>query len=130
MKQFATSVLHIRFPKVNAEEITQADFVIKEKIERDAYPFVKARYMKNSSESNEEESTDILKVDLDGDVFSFIIPPELTSQMPVSKDGRSVTLWLDTRVKVGEQVLDTRMQRIRIKPTLFSEDYEEEGGEW
>jgi len=44
-------------------------------------------------------------------------------------------IWLDTRLRVddgadGYIVPNTPIQKIRIMPTLFSEDYEEEGGEW
>lgn len=127
MKQFTNPPVRIKFPQLDVEEITKIDFVIKEKVERDAYPLAKARY----PESLIEPDSDILPVTLDEEgAFSFQLTTDQTSHMPVDEGGRPRTLWLDSRVFVGDEVLNTPLQKIRIKPTLFSEDYEEEGGEW
>lgn len=125
MKQFATSKVSVDFPGINLDNAEQIDFVIKETQERDAEALVKARW--NKIPPNSPVSYIEVPDAIDG-VFSFDVPAELTSHFPFNK---SKSVFLDTRVKMADgTVPETPIKRLRVEPTLFSEDYEEEGGDW
>lgn len=125
MKQFATSKVSVKFPDIDLENAEQVDFVIKADLERDSFALVKARWDKvppNSINTYIEVPDPV-----DGE-FSFEIPADLTSHFPITKDG---CVFLDTRVKLSDGTIpETPIIRLRVEPTLFSEDYETEDGEW
>lgn len=127
MKQFTTPPIMVRFANLDVSEMTRVDFVMKEEISRDAIPLVKARWSEIPP-----NATDVITVPdpVDG-VFTIQLTDEVSSQLPVNKDGSPKLIWLDARVIMKDgRIPNTPLQKIRIMPTLFSEDYEEEGGEW
>lgn len=127
MKQFTTSPIIVKFPNLDLEQVEKIDFVVKEEIARDGYPLIKARWSKVPPNS---DSIIVVPDPVDG-VFTIQVPEEVSSQLPINKDGTSKTIWLDTRVIMSDgKIPSTPLQKIRVMPTLFSEDYEEEGGEW